>query len=520
LPPVALAEEGDAQVKRRGPGNKDGAANCPAVQIRLSVGPSDFQHRVNALDYSFKGKFSASHCSIPARRFPIKEPEQESRRGWAFAQHAPVTYVKFRKSYGERKKATQSKGWRAKRWILMGLQRCPNVEIPLPLRSGHAADRVGLFRFCAESAFMERVMAVKMMKGKLLPIGLDLGTTTVRMAQFSQTEGNYDLIAAASADIPVEKQADFRSRLGFCGSAIKGLLAAGAFVGRECVLGLPAEATFVQHVKIARTEPEQVTTAVLQEVQGKLPFSVSKAEIRHIVVGEVGGEGGQRQQEVIVVAAARETLMASLAMARKAGLDVSGVNIESCAIVECFARLFRRAADQTRVILFVDIGHASTQVVISHGGQIVFARNVIIAGQKFNQEIAEKLGITPNEATEIRKQLADQDGGDVGVQELHACMSDRIDELVGELSQCLLYHESIFRAGTVERVIFLGGQAMDRHLCQSIAQRLNLPAQIGDPLVRMGNLHTGRSDSGLDRRESQPEWAVAVGLSLGGGQAA
>jgi type IV pilus assembly protein PilM len=367
---------------------------------------------------------------------------------------------------------------------------------------------------------MERVMAVKMMKGKLLPIGLDLGTTTVRMAQFSQIEGNYDLIAAASADIPAEKQADFRSRLGFCGSAIKGLLSTGRFVGRECVLGLPAEATFVQHVKIARTEPEQVTTAVLQEVQGKLPFSASGAEIRHIVVGEVGGEGGQRQQEVIVVAAARETVMASLVMARKAGLDVSGVNIESCAIVECFARLFRRTADQTRAILFVDIGHASTQVVISHGSQIVFARNVIIAGQKFNQEIAEKLGITPNEATGIRKQLANQDGGDVGVQELRACMSDRIDELVGELTQCLLYHESIFRAGTVERVIFLGGQAMDRHLCQSIAQRLNLPAQIGDPLVRMGNLHTGRSESGIDRRESQPEWAVSVGLSLGGGQTA
>jgi len=69
---------------------------------------------------------------------PIKKPEHESLRDRAFAQPAPVTYVKFRKSYGERKKATQTKGWRAKRWILMGLQRCPNVEIPLPLRSGRA----------------------------------------------------------------------------------------------------------------------------------------------------------------------------------------------------------------------------------------------------------------------------------------------------------------------------------------------------------------------------------------------
>jgi hypothetical protein len=106
-------------------------------------------------------EFSAFHCLMPARRFPIEESEQKNRRGWAFAQHAPVTYVKFRKSYGERRKATQSKGWRAKRWILIGLQRCPSVDIPLPFRSGRAAVRFGPFRFCTESAFMERVMAVK-----------------------------------------------------------------------------------------------------------------------------------------------------------------------------------------------------------------------------------------------------------------------------------------------------------------------------------------------------------------------
>jgi len=358
-------------------------------------------------------------------------------------------------------------------------------------------------------------MAVKtkMLKGKLLPIGLDLGTTAVRMAQFSQYKGGYELVAAASADIPAEKQADFRSRLGFSGPAIKGLLSATGFVGRECVLSLPAEATFVQHVKIDLTDPAGLAAAVAQEVQGKLPFPAAKAEIRHIVAGEVGGKGGQH--EVIVVAVARETVDASLAMARKARLDVSGVNIESCAIVECFARLFRRADDQTRCVLFVDIGHASTQAVISHGNRVVFARNLGIAGRKFDEGIAKRLGIMPGDATEMRKQLADMDSDDARVRELRACMNDEVEELVGELTQCLLYHESIYRTGNLERVIFLGGQATDRHLCQSIAQRLNLPAQIGDPLVRMGNLDTGRSESGLDRRQAQPEWTVAVGLSLG-----
>ncbi len=65
-------------------------------------------------------------------------------------------------------------------------------------------------------------------------------------------------------------------------------------------------------------------------------------------------------------------------------------------------------------------------------------------------------------------------------------------------------------------MIFLGGQAYDKRLCQAIAQRLNLPAQIGDPLAQIERHAGSGMAAGLDRREPQPDWAVAIGLSLGG----
>ncbi len=361
-------------------------------------------------------------------------------------------------------------------------------------------------------------MAVKTVRGELLPIGLDLGTTAVRMVQFRRQGENYDLIAAGSADIPVEHQADFRSRLAYCVSAIRGILQRGEFSGRECVMGLPAETTFLQHVKIPHCPTEHIAPAVLGEVQGKLPFPAAAAEIRHIVAGEVVGEGEPRQ-EIIVVAAPRETVVAGLAMARKAGLDICGVNIESCAIVECFGRLFRRTADQARGILFMDIGQSSTQVVLSHGSQIVFARNLMVAGRQLDAALAEGLNITPQQAWQLRRDIAAGKESEVSPQEIDEHVGKVLDEMADELTQCLRYYESIFRNQGVERAIFLGGQAADKRLCQLIAQRLNLPAQIGDPLVRIGG-DCGGTDSGLDRREAQPRWAVAVGLSLGATQAA
>jgi len=67
----------------------------------------------------------------------------------------------------------------------------------------------------------------------------------------------------------------------------------------------------------------------------------------------------------------------------------------------------------------------------------------------------------------------------------------------------------------VDRLIFVGGEARHRALCQHIARELGLAAQLGDPLVRMGRNSDIGIESGIDRRQPQPGWSVAIGLSLG-----
>jgi hypothetical protein len=64
-------------------------------------------------------------------------------------------------------------------------------------------------------------------------------------------------------------------------------------------------------------------------------------------------------------------------------------------------------------------------------------------------------------------------------------------------------------------MVFIGGQARHRGLCQQIARELSLAAQLGDPLCRMSKTCQLGPESGLDRRQPQPAWAVAIGLSMG-----
>lgn len=365
-------------------------------------------------------------------------------------------------------------------------------------------------------------MSVNLSKGKILPIGVDLGTATLKMAQLrAMPKGAFTLIAAAIAEVPPEARREPAARMRFLHDGLRIAMKDAAFKGNQCILSLPAEMTFVQHLKLAKMPPEQLASALHWELQGKLPYDPSRAIIRHVLAGEIY-ENNEVRQEVIVLAVNRDTVEAHINLLRRVKLDCVGMNIEPCAIVDCFARLFRRSADASRATLFIDIGVGSTQVVISHGQHAAFARNLFLAGNQFDQAVADGLKVSLDEAQRMRRLAAADELGDGQLAPLQEALSPAVTALSDQVTSCLRYYESVFPNRPLERAVFLGGQAYDKRLCQMLARQLVLPAQIGDPLAgipRESNV-PGLGSQGDGSRleasgdESLPDWAVAVGLSL------
>jgi len=361
-------------------------------------------------------------------------------------------------------------------------------------------------------------MALTSKKPKPLPIGVDLGSSTVKMVQMATTESGLRLLAAGSANVPQGFRESPSRRMDYMARSIRSLLKTRAFKSTECVISLPAEMTFILHMKVPKVGPEELTSALEWGLQGKLPYPVEDAIVRHLVAGDVYGDG-EAKQEVIVIAASKKTVDDCLAMSRRSKLDVVGLSVEPCAIVDCFARLFRQSED-TRTTLYVDIGQASTQVVLAHGSRIAFARNLPVGGRQLDSKVAEGLGISLDEAWQLRRKLACGDDVDSRSDEVYRLLECPASELTKELTQCMRYHESVFPNQAVEQLVFLGGQANDKRFCQTVARQLNLAAHIGDPLVQVAKEGAAALGTGLDRSEAQPDWAVAVGLSLGAADAA
>jgi len=405
------------------------------------------------------------------------------------------------------------------------------------------------------------------------PIGVDFGSDCLRLAQVQYVGNEYRLIAAACADVPSHFRHNPAAKLAFFVETTRDLLAQGKFHSRQAVLALPASCMHIQHLRIARMDEAETKKALPWEARGKLPIDPSQALIRHLIAGEIY-QDAEPKNEVIVMAAAREFINQLLASAARAKLDVIGMNVEPKAIVDCFNHVYRRKTDADVTNCFLDIGSCASRAVIARGQQIFFARSIPIGGDHFNKASALALRIGLEQAKLLRIQLChtqplmnerqdkvvvsepdssleqalpvlgaamqasrqpaaapappaptatdDAPAAKPAVDELaqqgkvvdQACR-EPLNKLIEELDLCRRYYESTFPSKPLDRLVFVGGEARQRGLCQHIARELGLTAQVGDPLVRMGRISDVGIESGIDRRQPQPGWTVAIGLSLG-----
>ena len=377
-------------------------------------------------------------------------------------------------------------------------------------------------------------MVQSLFSAKANPIGIDFGSETLRMAQVKLADGEYQLVAAASMPVPSAVRKDPAARAKFLVDACKTCYAKGGFYGRQAVVGMPAPLMHVQHLRLPKMDDESLRKALPWESRGKIAIEPSKALLRHVVAGEIF-QDQEEKLEVILMAVERETVDRFIKVAEATHLDVTGLTPEPKALFDCFRGLYRKkGAADSETTMYIDIGFSGTRAIVGYQDSILFARFIPIGGDQFNYAASVVLKVPAHEARSRRIQLAatrdvdpksgtpvDPIGDPMTAKRMaerglidDAC-KDPLDRLVTELELCRRYHEATFPNRPIDRIVFVGGEAMQRNLCQRIAKALGIAAQLGDPMVRLGRTSKVTPEKGLDVSVPQPAWAIAIGLSIG-----
>jgi len=374
----------------------------------------------------------------------------------------------------------------------------------------------------------------------LQPIGLDIGHNSIKMIQLLANGEQISVIAARKARIDPGINGDGRERSRFVISAIKRMLAEGNFHGRNVVSSLPNDGLEITSLRLAEAQSDEIEQALRKEVVQRFGLDPDEDAMKYVVAGNVH-QGDEIKNELILFAAANETIKSHIEMLEQAGLRPVSIDTIPCALFRSFERSLRRQEDREHTVVFVDVGNQLTTVVFGRGGEISFVKQIPLGARKFNEEIAAKLGIDISEAEMLREALQMEKGLSTpkpgsteqaladNEQKLDAstrqtivdAVSEVAEELTREISLCLRYYTVTFRGKRVRRAFFTGGGTYEYILLDVLKRQLAVEVEVAQPLKGF-DMSSERKNLNFDsdRRGLLCEWAVAVGLGLKGSKGA
>lgn len=342
------------------------------------------------------------------------------------------------------------------------------------------------------------------------PIGIDIGARSIRALQLRRRSDALVVTAAAEASFTADAAQDADA----IKAALRKVLAHGRFIGKFAATSLPADSVELRSIRLPNMPEAELEAAAAFEARERFPNLQDDYEIRTLPAGEVGRDGAQKQQEMIVLAARRSAIDARLKLLTDLGLLVTGLEPGTNAFFRPFERFMQRAADATEANAFVDLGLRSARVIITRGREVVFLKACPFGGEVLDEAVAERLSLSVQKAGDLRRRCwSGEDDALAGEQvaEIAEAVRPTIEQLGKEISLCLRYYGVTFRGERPESVTCGGSEARYAQLLETLSKATQMPFRVGHALR---SVSSGTAFDAETLATGLPEWTTAMGLAL------
>lgn len=340
------------------------------------------------------------------------------------------------------------------------------------------------------------------------PIAIDFGASAVRVTQ-RLGRGAWHCEVLDFPPRPRGQRPSAAEKV----DAVRTLFRRNRFRGRRVVTALPVQELFVKNIRMPRMTDEELEPAVRFEALERIQGLDAEAEIRFVPAGTLPGRD-DGQQEVLVFAATGGAVREHLALLGELGLESAGIDVAGLAALRPFVRRLRRDQDTERVTAVADIGRTGMRFAIARGPALVFARFFEWGGEALDGAVADKMGMSIDEAGMLRRQtaVAREPNADDDEQKktVHEAIRPVWEQLGKEIGLCLRYYAVTFRGIRPEKVICVGGEAVDPFALDFLSHVVGTPCRAGSPLTDAGC--PNGSPSGAIGAEA--EWATSAGLAI------
>ena len=335
-------------------------------------------------------------------------------------------------------------------------------------------------------------------------VGIDIGSSSVKLVQLAQAKDGYHLVNAAIVPLPPEAIVD-NSLMDTAAvvDAVRNVVVSLGIKSRDAACSISGNAVIIGKIVLPGMTSEELEDQIGWEAEQYIPFDIKDVHIDFQILGPDLIDPSKIQ--VLLVASKKDIINDYVSVFADAGMNLSVMDVDAFAVQNAY-ELNAGAEDDVRALVNVGAGVMNINVV--KGGTSLFTRDVQMGGNQYTEEIQKQLGVSAAEAETMKLLSAEQQDGPL------ADVISRVnDTLSQEIRRSVDFYNSTASADErIVRVSVCGGCSKMIGLKEAVAAKLGIEVELLNPLE-----HIKYNEKDFDPeylQEIAPLMAVGVGLAI------
>jgi len=363
-------------------------------------------------------------------------------------------------------------------------------------------------------------------------IGIDLGTSSIKVAELVMESGAVLVNKMVSTDIAIPESAPRTERQKAMVNALKGLLKSSKISTKEAVFCVPGQTVFIRRFPLPNVSEERLERIIKYEARQKIPYPLEKTMIEY----QIFRKDSDSEVDVFLVALKKDVLFDFMDLVTRTGLRPVGISVSTLALYnyhtldsmsrEVFETRFGKKKRklpkfrlpqipkikkkskkakvkeeekpepemeeegmeesflQETVRGYIHISDNMTDLSIGSMGEhptLGFTRSIPIAGQAITQAIMDncenvrdlqQADQVKHEKAVVLSMDADLEGKDTQASE---AMTGVVDRIIAELRRSLDFYISQPDGMAVDEIILTGSESHIPHIGEYIEDKLGIP---------------------------------------------
>src|SRR6478672_9222828 len=204
-------------------------------------------------------------------------------------------------------------------------------------------------------------------------------------------------------------------------------------LGKAVRLGIANQRVVVRTMQLPLIEDEEeIDTAVRFRAQDQIPMPLEQAVLDHRVVSRGKGPDGERQMEVLAVAARRDMVVSLLEALRKAGLQPVGIDLSAFGMLRALdvqpALPVEGEEGQVQTTTLYSYVGDITNLAVARDGECLFTRVSPFGVENIATRVAEEQDLETDDARDSLLDVGLEESIDSFDEESAAAVRDALEE--------------------------------------------------------------------------------------------